>query len=122
MQTILIVEDNHLNLKLVSMVLSLAGYRVISACDAEQALEILCAQRPDLILMDIQLPGMDGNQATEAIRADEKLSTIPIVALTANALKDQRDRAFEAGCDRYITKPVRPKEILEVVATLLAAT
>jgi CheY-like chemotaxis protein len=102
---ILVVDDNPTNLRLVSQVLKFDGYRVLEAADAEAALEILESTLPDLIIMDIALPGMDGLDLTRLIKSAERTRHIIIVALTAFAMKGDEERARQAGCDGYITKP-----------------
>ena len=104
--TILVIEDNELNMILVREILTLEGYRVLEARDAERGLQIAREKKPVIILMDIQLPGMDGLKATRLIREDPILKEIPVVALTAYAMeKDHRD-ALEAGCTGFIAKPI----------------
>lgn len=120
MATILIVEDNPANMKLAVFVLEQAGYRVISAIDAELGLTLAREQHPDLIMMDVQLPGMDGLAATELLKQDEATRGIPVIALTALAMKGDEARIREAGCDAYIAKPMRYQEVLETVAAQLA--
>lgn len=104
--TILIVDDNAINLKLVSVILEMEGHAVVRAVDAEQALQLLDDLVPDLILMDIALPGMDGLALTRRLKATASLSGVPIVALSAFAMKGDKERALAAGCDGYITKPI----------------
>lgn len=104
--TILIVDDNATNLKLASVVLEMEGHAVVRAVDAEQALQLLDDLVPDLILMDIALPGMDGLTLTRRLKATASLSGVPIVALSAFAMKGDKERAMAAGCDGYITKPI----------------
>jgi CheY-like chemotaxis protein len=104
--TILIVDDNHTNLKLASEVLAFEGHHVVKAADAAEALRILSGLRPDLILMDIALPGMDGLELTRRLKAEPDFARTPIVALSAFAMKGDQEKAFEAGCDGYITKPI----------------
>jgi CheY-like chemotaxis protein len=104
--TVLVVEDNPLNLKLVRDVLGHAGYRVLEADDAERGIEMARAERPDLVLMDVQLPGIDGVEALGRLRADEATAGIPVVALTALAMKEDRERFLAAGFDGYLEKPV----------------
>ena len=120
MATILIVEDNPANMKLAIFVLQQAGYTVISAVDAEAGLMLARERRPDLIMMDIQLPGMDGLAATELLKRDESTRAIPVIALTALAMKGDEARIREAGCDAYIAKPMRYQEVLATVAAHLA--
>ncbi len=121
MATILMVEDNAANMTLAVYVLETAGHRVLSATDAEAGLAVARAERPDLILMDIQLPGMDGLEATSQLKADESTRDIPVIALTALAMKGDEERILAAGCDGYIAKPMRYKELLAAVADQLAA-
>jgi len=120
MATILIVEDNPANMKLAVFVLEQAGYSVISAIDAEGGLTLARERHPDLIIMDVQLPGMDGLAATQLLKADEATRKIPVIALTALAMKGDEARIREAGCDAYIAKPMRYNEVLATVATQLA--
>lgn len=103
---ILIVDDNPINLKLARLLLSGEGYEVRTALDAEQALGLLGEFQPHLILMDIQLPGMDGLELTRRLKADPKTQTIAIVALTAYAMKGDEEKALACGCSGYISKPI----------------
>jgi two-component system, cell cycle response regulator DivK len=105
-ETILIVDDNAINLKLARVLLEREGYAVTTASDAEEAIEMVKASTPALILMDIQLPGMDGLSLTRQLKADPATRHIAIVALTAYAMKGDDLKAKEAGCDGYITKPI----------------
>jgi CheY-like chemotaxis protein len=116
---IFVVDDNLINLKLACDVLEFAGYSVAQAADAEQAQEILQHTMPDLILMDIALPGMDGLTLTRKLKADARLKHIPIVALTAFAMKGDDRKALDAGCDGYITKPIDTRKLPEQVAGYL---
>ncbi|MDQ3673282.1 MAG: response regulator [Gemmatimonadota bacterium] len=120
MAKILIVEDNPANMTLAVFLLSSAGYTVVTATDAEAGVGIARAQQPDLILMDIQLPGMDGLQATTLLKADETTRAIPVIALTALAMKGDEERIRAAGCDGYIAKPLAYKEFLATVADQLS--
>ena len=120
MATILIVEDNAANLKLATFLLQSAGHVVLSANDAEAGLAIARQDHPDLILMDIQLPGMDGLEATGQLKADEATRSIPVIALTALAMKGDEERIRAAGCDGYIAKPMRYQEFLATLAAHLA--
>jgi two-component system, cell cycle response regulator DivK len=104
--TILYVEDNPDNRMLVRRVLMAEGYTIHEASSATQAFEVLETVKPDLILMDINMPEMDGYTLTSKIRALPKMGTVPIVALTANVMKGDRERSLEAGCDGYIQKPI----------------
>jgi two-component system cell cycle response regulator DivK len=121
MATILIVEDNADNMLLTVMLLESAGHTVLSAVDAEVGLTLARDGRPDLILMDVQLPGMDGLEATALLKADKATRDIPVVALTALAMKGDEARIRAAGCDGYIAKPMRIQEFLAAVAAHLAA-
>ena len=118
---ILIVDDNETNLKLASDVLSVDGYEILKANDAESAQEIIRSTPPDLILMDIALPGMDGLTLTRLLKANEATSGIVVVALTAFAMKGDDARAREAGCDGYITKPIDTRTFPGAVAAYLRA-
>jgi two-component system cell cycle response regulator DivK len=119
MARILIVEDTTANLKLAVFLLESAGHSVFSAMDAEAGLALARCEQPDLILMDIQLPGMDGLQATALLKRDEATRTIPVIALTALAMKGDEERMRAAGCDGYIAKPLRYQEFLATVAAQL---
>jgi CheY-like chemotaxis protein len=105
-ETILIVEDNLLNRKLVEAILKPLGYRLLTAVNGEEGIEVATRERPDLILMDLQLPKVSGYDATEVLKSQPETAHITIVALTAHAMADERARAMAAGCDGYITKPV----------------
>ena len=118
--TILVVEDNALNLKLVRDVLGHAGYRVIEAGDAERGIALAREQVPDLILMDIQLPGIDGVEALRRLRADDATTAIPVVALTALAMNEDRERFAAAGFDGYLEKPLSVPSLAGQVAALIA--
>lgn len=116
---VLVIEDDELNLKLVKEMLRLRNYRTIEAMDAETGIQMARRHKPDLILMDIHLPKMDGLSATRIIKSDENLKQIPIVALTALAMADDREKALEAGCDDYVTKPFRLQNLLKAIDQLL---
>ena len=120
MAKILVVEDNPTNMKLATMLLMSAGHEVISAADAEIGLTMARDEQPALILMDIQLPGMDGLAATRVLKQDEATRSIPVIALTALAMKGDEERIRAAGCDGYIAKPMRYQEFLASVAAQLA--
>lgn len=116
---ILIVDDNPTNLKLASEVLEGEGYTIEKAVDAERAQELLKHSTPDLILMDIALPGMDGLTLTRKLKADEKLKHVPVIAMTAFAMKGDDQKAFDAGCDGYIIKPIDTRQLPQQVAAFL---
>jgi len=119
---ILIVEDNPTNMKLASSLLNKEGYEVLEAAEAEAGITIAKAQMPDLILMDIQLPGMDGLTATGILKNDPVTKDIPVIALTAFAMKGDERKMLAAGCDGYIAKPIRYKEFLATVRSFLNRT
>lgn len=112
---ILIIEDNPSNMKLVSEVLIHSGYEVLQAVDAKTGITIAGEKQPQLILMDIQLPGLDGITAAKILKSDKKTRHIKIIALTSFALKGDKDRILEAGCDSYIAKPIDYKKLLEMI-------
>jgi two-component system cell cycle response regulator DivK len=116
---VLIVEDNARNLKLVRDVLGHAGYSTLCACDGEAGVELARSQRPDLVLMDINLPGMTGLEALALLRADAATAEIPVAALTAYAMKDDRARLLAAGFDGYLEKPVDVRALPGQVEALL---
>jgi two-component system cell cycle response regulator DivK len=120
MAMILIVEDNTTNMALASFLLKSVGHMVLSASDAEDGLTLARAEHPHLILMDIQLPGMDGLAATAELKGNDETRSIPVIALTALAMKGDEQRIRDAGCDGYIAKPIRYQEFLQTVATQLA--
>ena len=114
-KTILVVEDNALNMKLVKSLLSIGHYDIIEAADAETGVSLARDKKPDLILMDIQLPGMDGLTATRIIKKDTSMKDIPVVALTSFAMEGDEEKAMEAGCAGYITKPLNTHNFLSTV-------
>jgi two-component system cell cycle response regulator DivK len=118
-ELILIVEDNDKNRKLVREVLQLKGYQTLEASTAEAGIEIVRTQKPALILMDIQLPGMDGLTALSQLRADTATRTIPVMAITASAMLHDLERIRQAGFDAYQTKPINVREFVETVQKLL---
>jgi two-component system cell cycle response regulator DivK len=115
MSLILIVEDNEKNLKLVRDVLQVKGFNTIEAGTAEEGIQLAASRKPDLILMDIQLPGMNGIDALKHLRADKATATIPVVAVTASVMQQDRTLITEAGFDGYIGKPINIKEFLDAV-------
>jgi CheY-like chemotaxis protein len=118
-KTILVVEDNELNMKLVRGLIKIGKYGMLEAIDAESGIEQIREQRPDLVLMDIQLPGMDGLSATKIIKKDPSLKDIPVVALTSYAMQGDEEKALEAGCSGYIAKPIDTRKFLETIAQYL---
>ena len=121
MTTILIVEDNEMNRDMLSRRLERKGYEVLIAVDGAKGLEVARANTPDLILMDMSLPVVDGWEATRRLKADARLKHIPVIALTAHAMANDRDKALEAGCDDYDTKPIELARLLGKIEALLAA-
>jgi two-component system, cell cycle response regulator DivK len=119
---VLIVEDNAANMKLAVFLVESAGHAVLSASDAEAGLRLAREEKPDLILMDIHLPGMDGLEATTLLKQDAATRVIPVIALTALAMKGDQARILAAGCSGYIAKPLRYLELLETIAAQLGPT
>jgi len=118
-KTILIVEDDTLNLKLENDLLQANGYNTIQSDDGEDALKLVREHKPDLIIMDIQLPSLSGLEVTKILKADEGLKDIPIVAVTAFAMKGDEERMLQGGCDAYIAKPFSVPGLLETVAKFI---
>jgi two-component system cell cycle response regulator DivK len=119
MARVLVVEDNTANMTLATFLLQKAGHSVLHATDAESGLTVARREQPDLIMMDIQLPGMDGLEATVLLKQDEATRAIPVIALTALAMKGDEERIRAAGCDGYIAKPMRYQEFLATIEALL---
>ena len=118
-QRVLVVEDNRDNMILIVDVLESLDYDVIQAQDGEQGVSLANSERPDLILMDLSLPKMDGWEAARTIKANDELKQIPIIALTAHAMMGDRERALEAGCDDYMTKPINLQTLATMLTTFL---
>jgi len=114
-KTVLLVEDNEDNLVVYRTILEHVGYHVIEARDGEEGVHRARSEEPDIILMDISIPKIDGWEATERLKADGVTSRIPIVALTAHALEEDRAKAMRAGCDGYLAKPVEPRRVVQEV-------
>lgn len=119
MAKILLVEDNEMNRNMLTRRLERKGYAVRAVADGDQAFAMIDEDRPDLILMDISLPGKDGHQITRELKADPATASIPVIALTAHAMNTDRDKALAAGCDEYDTKPVELPRLLEKMSALL---
>ena len=119
MTTILIVEDNEMNRVMLSRRLQRRGYHVLIAVDGAMGIDVARAKVPDLILMDMSLPVVDGWEATRRMKADHALKHIPVIALTAHAMANDREKALEAGCDDYDTKPIELPRLLAKMETLL---
>jgi CheY-like chemotaxis protein len=118
-KTVLVIEDNPLNMKLAAALLRIGRYQVLEAVDAETGIQLAREHKPDLILMDIQLPGMNGLIATKLIREDAMLKHIPVVALTSYAMPGDRERVLENGCSGYVSKPIDTRAFLETVSGFL---
>ena len=116
MGRVLIVDDNPTNLKLVAYLVRANGHEVDTAGDADAALAALRAQHPDVVLMDLQLPGVDGLELTRRIKADPATRGIAVIAVTAYAMKGDREKALEAGCDEYVTKPIDTRALPGIIA------
>jgi two-component system, cell cycle response regulator DivK len=114
-KTVLLVEDNEDNLVVYRTILEHVGYRVLEARDGEEGVARARADLPDLILMDISIPKIDGWEATQRLKSDDLTSAIPIIALTAHALEEDRQKATQAGCDGYLAKPVEPRRVVQEV-------
>lgn len=119
MTTILIVEDNEMNRDMLSRRLERKGYQILIAVDGAMGIDVTRAKMPDLILMDMSLPVVDGWEATRQIKADRLLKHIPIIALTAHAMANDREKALDAGCDEYDTKPIELPRLLGKIEALL---
>jgi len=122
MAKVLIIEDNRANMTLATFLLQSAGHTVLSATDAEAGLTLARGEQPNLILMDIQLPGMDGLEATALLKGDQATRDIPVIALTALAMKGDEERIRAAGCAGYIAKPMGYRDVFATVAAQLSGT
>jgi CheY-like chemotaxis protein len=116
---VLVIEDNELNMKLAVALLSISHFEVLKASNAESGLQLARSEHPDLVLMDIQLPGMDGLTATSMMKKDEKLRHIPVVALTSYAMQGDEEKALAAGCTGYIPKPIDTRNFIRAVEGFL---
>jgi CheY-like chemotaxis protein len=119
MPKILLVEDNEMNRDMLSRRLIKKGFEVVMAVDGKQGLEMASSESPDLILLDMSLPVMDGWEVAGQLKADEQLKNIPVIALTAHAMSGDREKALAAGCDEYDTKPVEFKRLVEKMNSML---
>ena len=118
---ILIVEDNPMNMRLIEMILKSEDYVLLKATDGEEALAIAAIDHPDLVLMDIRLPRLSGLEVARKLKKNTQLSHIPIIALTAHAMKGDMEKAMEAGCDSYVSEPIDTRQLPKLVADLLSA-
>ena len=121
MHKILLVEDNEMNRDMLSRRLERKGYRVVIAVDGQSGVEMAGAELPDLVLMDMSLPVLDGWEATRRLKADPATAHLPVIALTAHAMSGDREKAIAAGCDDYDTKPIELPRLLGKIEALLAA-
>jgi two-component system cell cycle response regulator DivK len=121
MTKILLVEDNEMNRDMLSRRLERRGYQVVLATDGQAGVDLAASEAPDLVLMDMSLPVLDGWEATRRLKAAPDTRHIPVIALTAHAMSSDRDRALEAGCDEYDTKPIELPRLLGKIEALLAA-
>ncbi len=121
MARILLIEDNEMNRDMLSRRLARKGYDVVIAVDGEEGLEKARAEQPDLVLMDLSLPNIDGWEATRLLKADEATRSLPVIALTAHAMQGDRERALDAGADDYDTKPVDFQRLLNKIEALIPA-
>jgi len=119
MPKVLLVEDNEMNRDMLSRRLERKGFDVVFALDGQAAVDMADSEQPDLILMDMSLPIMDGWEATRRIKANDKLQNIPIIALTAHAMSGDREKALQAGCEEYDTKPIDFPRLIEKINVLL---
>ena len=120
MARILLVEDNEMNRDMLSRRLQRRGYTVLIAVDGQQGLDMAIAEKPDLILLDMSLPVLDGWEVAKRLKSDDALKVMPVIALTAHAMAGDRERAISAGCDDYDTKPAELPRLLQKIETLLA--
>ena len=119
MKTVMIVEDNELNMKLFNDLLQSQGYNTVQSTNGKDVLKLARQHRPNLILMDVQLPGVSGVELTRALKADAELKTIPVIAVTAFAMKGDEEKIREGGCDGYLSKPISIPIFLETVAKFI---
>ncbi len=119
-EKILIVEDNPQNVRLIEMTLKSKNYTLLKATDGEEALDMATRERPDLIIMDLRLPKMNGLEVTRKLRENPTFSHTPVIGVTAYAMKGDREKVLESGCDAYLSKPINTRELPEVVAKMLS--
>jgi len=121
MTKVLVVEDNEMNRDMLSRRLTRRGFQVIFAVDGQQGVDLARSERPDIILMDMSLPVMDGWEATRRVKSDDATRSVPVIGLTAHAMAGDREKAIEAGCDDYDTKPVELERLIGKMERLLSA-
>ena len=122
MAKVLLVEDNEMNRDMLSRRLSRRGFEVVSAVDGQQGVDMARSEKPDIILMDMSLPVMDGWEATRRVKSDDSIGKVPVIGLTAHAMSGDREKALEAGCDEYDTKPVEIDRLIGKIERLLGKT
>ena len=118
-QSVLVVDDDEINLQVAGDILKMGGYGLYKALSAEEGLRIARKMRPDVILMDLAMPDMDGIEASHILKTDAETARIPIIACTAHVTQETRDRAFQAGCDAFVSRPIEPKKLLMQIAKIL---
>jgi len=118
-EKILIVEDSPQNMRLLEMVLGAKGYTLLKATDGEEALDMAMREQPDLVIMDVQIPKLSGLEVTRKLRETPAFSHTPIIGITAYAMKGDRERVIESGCDAYLSKPINTRELPEIIAQML---
>ncbi|MDX1294623.1 MAG: response regulator [Sulfurimonadaceae bacterium] len=121
MKRVLIVEDNENNMELISFILEANDYETIQAVDGLSGVEMALTQNPDFVILDIQLPDIDGLEVLKRIRASEEGSTVPVIAMTSYAMAGDRERLLEAGCNGYIEKPIDPERVIAQIEAVLAS-
>jgi CheY-like chemotaxis protein len=119
MTKVLLVEDNEMNRDMLSRRLTRRGFQVVSAVDGQQGVDLARSEKPDIILMDMSLPVMDGWEATRRVKSDDATCNVPVIGLTAHAMAGDREKALDAGCDEYDTKPVELDRLIEKIERLL---
>jgi len=122
MAKVLLVEDNEMNRDMLSRRLTRRGFEVVSAVDGQQGVDLARSEKPDIILMDMSLPVMDGWEATRRVKSEESTRNVPVIGLTAHAMSGDREKALEAGCDEYDTKPVEIELLIAKIELLLGKT
>ena len=122
MAKVLLVEDNEMNRDMLSRRLTRRGFEVLSAVDGQQGVDLARSEKPDIILMDMSLPVMDGWEATRRVKSDESTRNVPVIGLTAHAMSGDREKALEAGCDEYDTKPVEIDRLIGKIERLIGKT
>ncbi|MGD9158499.1 MAG: response regulator [Desulfobacteraceae bacterium] len=118
-QTVLIIEDNEQNMYLMNFILEKNDFKVLKAMDGKEGIDLACREKPDLVLLDIQLPRMDGYEVARRLRQTEEMKSVPIIAVTSYAMVGDREKAIEAGCTGYIEKPINPSTFIDEVKNFI---